>query len=103
MHIYGSLPRSIDRISSLAGGATYASANHVRADEARRSGVDSAADVDSARRTALSALRNDRFGTMLATISEPAASGALMTMKRDAGSAGTDFSSVLSSYAENGE
>lgn len=41
---------------------------------------------------------------MLAQISEPGASGALMTMKRDdgdTGSAGAAFNSVLSSYADN--
>jgi hypothetical protein len=81
------------------GGATYASANNVRADEARHG----ASDIEAVRNTALSALKNDRFGTMLAQITEPGASGALMTMKRDAGSAGADFNSVLSSYAENGE
>jgi hypothetical protein len=84
---------------SAIGGSTYASANHVRADEVRHGG----GDVETARDTALSALRNDRFGTMLEKISEPAASGTLMTMKREAGSAGADFNSVLSSYAENGE
>lgn len=99
MNIHGSLPRLADRLSSATGGSTYASANHVTADEVRRG----ASDVDAARDTALSALRNDRFGTMLEQISEPAVSGALMTMKRDDGSAGTDFNSVLSSYAENGE
>ena len=60
-------------------------------------------DVEAAREAALSALRNDRFGMMLAKISEPAASGALMTMTREAGSAATDFGSALSSYAENSE
>lgn len=99
MHIYGSLPRSIDRVPSVAGGSTYASANHVTTDETRHAG----GDVEAARDAALSALKNDRFGVMLSKISEPAASGALMTMKREAGSAGADFNSVLSSYAENSE
>ncbi len=98
MHIDGSLPRSIDRVSSPAHGATYASANHVRADETRRAG----SDVDAAHSTALSALKNERFGLMLAKISEPGAGGALMTMKRESDAAGADFNSVASSYAENG-
>jgi hypothetical protein len=99
MNIYGSLPRLPDKLPSATGGSTYASANHVTADEVRRGG----GDVDAARNTALSALKNDRFGMMLKQISEPAVSGTLMTMKRDAGSAGADFTSVLSSYAENSE
>jgi hypothetical protein len=99
MNIHGSLPRLADRLPSATGGSTYASANHVTTDEIRRG----AGDVDAARNTALSALRNDRFGTMLKQISEPAVSGTLMTMKRDDGSAGADFNSVLSSYAENFE
>jgi len=99
VHIHGSLSGSVDRISSSAHGATYASANHVRADEAWHG----AADVEAAHSTALSALRNERFGLMLAKISEPAAGGALMTMKRESGTADADFNSVASSYAENGE
>ena len=99
MNVHGSLPRLVDRLPSATGGSTHASANHVTADEVRRG----TGDVDAARNTALSALRNDRFGTMLRQISEPAVSGALMTMKRDADSAGADFNSVLSSYTENFE
>jgi hypothetical protein len=99
VHIDGSLPRSIDRASFTADGATYASANHVRADEVRHTG----GDVDAAHSTALSALKNDRFRLMLAKISEPAAGGALMTMKREGDIAGADFNSVVSSYTENGE
>jgi hypothetical protein len=99
MNIHGSLPRLADRLPSATGGSTYASANHVTTDEIRRD----AGDVDAARNTALSALRNDRFGTMLRQISEPAVSGALMTMKRDTDGASAGFNSVLSSYAENFE
>jgi hypothetical protein len=62
-----------------------------------------AGDVEAARSTALSALKNDRFGTMLAQIFDPGTSGALVTMQPAATSTGTDFKSVLSSYAENGE
>lgn len=99
MNIHGSLPRLADRLPSATGGPTYASANHVTTNEVRRG----AGDVDAARDTALSALRNDRFSTMLKQISEPAVSGTLMAMKRDADGAGADFNSVLSSYAENSE
>ncbi|WP_245273520.1 hypothetical protein [Mesorhizobium sp. WSM3224] len=57
-------------------------------------------DVDAARNTALSALNNDRFRSMLEQISDPRSSGALMTMSAE-GSAGTDLNTALSSYAEN--
>lgn len=100
VNIYGSSPRPIDRMPSAIGRSSYGSANEVRPGDAGGS------DVEAARNAALSALRNDRFGTMLTKITEPAASGALMTMKRDAGdtgSAGAAFNSVLSSYLENGE
>lgn len=97
MNIHGSLPHLPDRLSSPTGGSTYASANRVTADEVRRS----TGDVDAARNTALSALRNDRFGSMLQQISQPAVSGALITMKRD--DAGADFNSALASYTENFE
>lgn len=102
MNIYGSSPRPIDRMPSAIGRSSYGSASEVRPSEAGRGD----SDVEAARNAALSALRNDRFGTMLAKITEPAASGALMTMKRDGGdtgSAGAAFNSVLSSYLENGE
>lgn len=57
-------------------------------------------DVAAARNTAISALNNDRFRVMLEQITDPSASGALMTMRSDAG---TDFKSAQSSYADNSE
>ena len=51
---------------------------------------------------ALAALRNDRFGSALAQISDPRASDALMLMGRDAESMATAFETVLSGYLENG-
>ncbi|MDX8521858.1 hypothetical protein [Mesorhizobium dulcispinae] len=61
-------------------------------------------DVDAARTTALSALNNDRFRVMLEQISDPRASGALMTMGADSNnSAATDLNTALSRYAENSE
>jgi hypothetical protein len=60
-------------------------------------------DVDAARDTAMSALNNDRFRVMLEQISDPGASGALMTMGGDASSTATDFKTALSRYAENSE
>ncbi|WP_457154951.1 hypothetical protein [Mesorhizobium sp. P5_C1] len=61
-------------------------------------------DVAQARNTAISALNNDRFRVMLEQISDPTASGALMTMRGDtAAGAGTDFKSAQSSYADNSE
>ncbi|WP_256750671.1 hypothetical protein [Mesorhizobium sp. Mes31] len=60
-------------------------------------------DVAAARNTAMSALNNDRFRVMLEQITDPSASGALMTMRSDAVGAGTDFKSAQSSYADNSE
>ncbi|HEY4192668.1 MAG TPA: hypothetical protein VGM46_08465 [Mesorhizobium sp.] len=97
MNIYGSSSVPIDRNPAASGRSTYASANNVRADETKREH----GDVDAARSTALSALKNDRFGTMLKQLSDPGTSGALMTMKPDADGPGADYNSVLSSYAEN--
>jgi hypothetical protein len=60
-------------------------------------------DVDAARNTAMSALNNDRFRIMLEQITDPRASGALMTMSGDASSTATDFTTAQSRYAENSE
>ena len=57
-------------------------------------------DVAQARHTAMSALTNDRFRAMLEQISDPAASGALMTMRGDNV---VDFKSAQSSYADNSD
>ena len=59
-------------------------------------------DVDAARNTALSALNNDRFRAMLEQISDPGASGALMTMSSDSQNV-VDFNTALSRYAESSE
>ncbi|MGX5802039.1 hypothetical protein ACWGS9_12425 [Bradyrhizobium sp. Arg314] len=59
-------------------------------------------DVDAARNTALSALNNDRFRVMLEQITDPRASGALMTMGADSQDGGVvDFNTALSRYTEN--
>ncbi|WP_096446980.1 hypothetical protein [Mesorhizobium sp. 113-1-2] len=57
-------------------------------------------DVAQARHTAMSALTNDRFRAMLEQITDPASSGALMTMRGDNV---VDFKSAQSSYADNSE
>ncbi len=57
-------------------------------------------DVAQARKTAMSALTNDRFRAMLEHITDPASSGALMTMRGDNV---VDFKSAQSSYADNSE
>lgn len=57
-------------------------------------------DVSAARNTALSALNNDRFRAMLEQITDPGASGALMTMGADSQNV-VDFNTALSRYAEN--
>ncbi|TPK70663.1 hypothetical protein FJ930_18295 [Mesorhizobium sp. B2-4-15] len=48
----------------------------------------------------MSALTNDRFRAMLEQITDPGASGALMTMRGDNL---VDFKSAQSSYADNSE
>ncbi|TRC90743.1 hypothetical protein FJV80_04900 [Mesorhizobium sp. WSM4310] len=48
----------------------------------------------------MSALTNDRFRAMLEQITDPASSGALMTMRGDNA---VDFKSAQSSYADNSE
>jgi len=58
-------------------------------------------DVDAARNTALSALNNDRFRVMLEQITDPGASGALMTMGADGQNGAVDLNTALSHYAEN--
>ena len=57
-------------------------------------------DVDAARNTALSALNNDRFRSMLEQISDPRSSGALMAMGTDNQNV-VDFNTALSRYADN--
>ena len=51
----------------------------------------------------MSALNNDRFRVMLEQITDPGASGTLMTMGGETGSTSTDFKTALSRYAENSE
>ncbi|MBZ9987288.1 hypothetical protein LB572_09285 [Mesorhizobium sp. BH1-1-5] len=59
-------------------------------------------DVSATRNTALSALNNDRFRAMLEQISDPGASGALITMSSDSQNV-VDFNTALSRYAESSE
>ena len=50
-----------------------------------------------------SALRNERFGSMLEKISDPRISDAMMQMQRNDGAGiGTDHGSVFAAYGENG-
>jgi hypothetical protein len=61
------------------------------------------ADIANARSTALSALHNDRFRSMLAQIGDPAFGDALMRM-RPAGDGGqAALGAVQARYAENSE
>lgn len=90
----------VGKVASPTGGMSHALASEAKPSVAKHH----ASDVEAARSTALSALKNDRFGTMLAQIFDPVTSGALVTMQPEADSGtGVDFKSVLSSYAENGE
>ena len=100
MQISGSIPRAIDR-SQWGTGSTYDSANKVGshpADAALASR--GGGEPDSTRDTAVSALRNERFGSMLEKISDPRASDALMRMRGDDGVA-VDQGSVFAAYGES--
>jgi len=61
------------------------------------------ADIENARSTALSALHNDRFRSMLAQIGDPGFGDALMRMRpaEDGGQAA--LSTVQARYAESSE
>jgi hypothetical protein len=100
VQIYGSTPRVIDR-SQWGTGSTYDSANKVGshpADAALASRGDSQSS-DATRNAAVSALHNERFGSMLQKLSDPQASDAMMQMQR---SDGADHASAFAAYGENG-
>lgn len=102
MDIHAAASRAADLSSAQR--LTYDSANRVGshpADAAIRSRR-AAGDVDPARSVALAALRNERFGSALAQISDPRASDALMLMGRNAEPMATALGTVLSGYLENG-
>lgn len=100
MLVSGSAPRIVDR-SQWDPGSTYQSANRVgsHASDAVLGARPDVSNADAAKGVALSALRNDRFGSMLETISNPQSSGAVAFMKQ--GSDGSDIGAALSGYAEN--
>lgn len=105
VQIYGSTPRVIDR-SQWGAGSTYDSANKVGshpADAALASRGDSHTP-DATRNAAVSALHNERFGSMLQKLSDPRASDAMMQMQRaDAAGSGVDHRSAFAAYGENSE
>lgn len=97
------MPR-LDR-TSPSGGSTYESANKVGSHPAD-SLIESRLASNKAgtgRDAALSALRNDRFGSVLEKISDPRSSDALTFLRNGTEASGTDFGSALSRYAENSE
>ncbi len=61
------------------------------------------ADIENARSTALSALHNDRFSSMLAQIGDPAFGDALMRIRPAESGANATLPTVQARYAENGE
>jgi hypothetical protein len=61
------------------------------------------ADIENARSTALSALHNDRFRSMLAQIGSPGLSDALVNLRPAASGADTAFSTVKARYAESSD
>ena len=100
MHIYGSTPRVIDR-SQWGAGSTYESANKVGSHpaDAALSRLGAAA-AEPGRSAAISALRDEGFGSAPAKVSDPRASDAMMRMRGDDG-AHADHASVLAAYGEN--
>ncbi|PLP60728.1 hypothetical protein CYK37_05395 [Mesorhizobium loti] len=56
-------------------------------------------DVETARKTALSALTNERFRAALEKLSDPRASETIALMRNDGPS--TDFGSAQARYADN--
>lgn len=58
-------------------------------------------DIASARSTALSALRNERFGSMLRQITDPDASGSVALMRNEG--ATVDNRTAVARYAENSD
>lgn len=60
-------------------------------------------DVADAHRTALSALKNERFRLALEQISDVRSSGAIMMMRGTSEGASVDFRSARSLYEENSE
>lgn len=103
MHIYSSASRVVDRSQWGSGVSTYETANRVGSypgDSALASRT--LGKTPEVRDAALSALRNERFGTMLERISDPRSSDAMMRMGGGS-SAGVDQRMVFSSYAENSD
>jgi hypothetical protein len=61
------------------------------------------ADIENARSTALSALHNDRFRSMLAQIGDPGLGDVLMSMRPAADGGHAALSTVQARYAESSE
>ncbi|CDX12533.1 conserved hypothetical protein [Mesorhizobium sp. ORS 3324] len=92
LHITGDVSSTASNLQTREPAASSAESTRIRS------------DVDAARNTARSALNNDRFRVMLEQISDPRASGALMTMGADSkNGVSTDFNTALSRYAENND
>ena len=95
------------RLAGLTGWETSRAATGVgsaaAADGSSAGQVARKADIENARSTALSALHNDRFRSMLAQIGDPGFGDALMRMRpaEDGGQAA--MRTVQARYAENSE
>ena len=61
------------------------------------------ADIENARSTALSALHNDRFRSMLVQIGDPAFGDVLMRMRPAESGGQAALGTVQARYAENSE
>lgn len=98
MQVFGSTPRMIDR-SQWEPGSTYESANRVGSHPADAVLSRRDAAAEPGRSAAMSALRNEGFGST-SKVSDPRASDAMMRMRGDDG-AHADHASVLATYGEN--
>jgi hypothetical protein len=102
VHIYGSTPRLIDR--SQWEGSTYESANKVGSHpaDAAFSTRNGGRPPDAPRSLAESALRNERFGSMLEKIGDPRTSDALMRMGQgNQAGGGTDHAAAFAAYKDS--
>ncbi|MEQ1937144.1 hypothetical protein ABMA46_02710 [Mesorhizobium sp. CN5-321] len=102
VQVHGSTPRAIDR-SQWEQKSTYDSANKVGSHPADASLASRNGQAgDATLSTAFSALRNERFGTMLEKIGDPRASAALVDMRQSDG-ASADHGSVFAAYSQSAD
>jgi len=100
VYVYNSMPRVVDR-SQWGAGSTYESANKVGSHPADAVLSRRNAAGEPGRSAAMSALRNEGFGSM-AKVSDPRASETMMQIQRsNVASGSADYASVLAAYSEH--